>query len=45
MVTEGYLKQSNKDMLIISDSTEDLLSQMFNYKAPIMTKVINKVVR
>lgn len=45
MVTEGYLKQSNKEMLIISESVEDLISQMFNYKAPEMTKVINKVVR
>jgi len=45
MVTEGYLKQSNKEMLIISESVDDLISQMFNYKAPEMTKVINKVVR
>ncbi|REE80527.1 hypothetical protein BX611_2172 [Lutibacter oceani] len=45
MVTEGYLKQTNKDMLIVTDSIDDLLTQMFNYKAPVMTKVINKVVR
>ena len=45
MVTEGYLKQSNKEMLIISESVDDLILQMFNYKAPEMTKVINKVVR
>lgn len=45
MVTEGYLKQSNKDMLIISESVPDLISQMFNYKAPEMTKVINKIVK
>ncbi|MBT8317541.1 MAG: TIGR00730 family Rossman fold protein [Lutibacter sp.] len=45
MVTEGYLKQSNKDMLIISNSVETLCDLMSNYKAPIMTKVINKVVR
>jgi hypothetical protein len=45
MVTEGYLKQSNRDMLIISNSTEDLLAKMFSYKAPILTKVINKVVK
>ncbi len=44
MVTEGYLKQSNKDMLIVSDCIEELLSKMYNYKAPKMTKVINKVV-
>jgi uncharacterized protein (TIGR00730 family) len=45
MVTEGYLKQSNKEMLIISESVEDLISLMFNYQAPEMTKVINKIVK
>lgn len=45
MVNEGYLKQSNKEMLIVSESVDDLILQMFNYKAPIMTKVINKVVK
>ncbi|MBE0424250.1 MAG: TIGR00730 family Rossman fold protein [Lutibacter sp.] len=45
MVTEGYLKQSNKEMLIISDSVTDLIAQMFNYKAPEMTKVIHKIVK
>ena len=44
MVTEGYLKQSNKEMLMVSDSIDDLISQMFNYKAPVMTKIINKIV-
>jgi uncharacterized protein (TIGR00730 family) len=45
MVTEGYLKQSNKEMLIVSDSVADLIAQMFKYKAPEMTKVINKIVK
>lgn len=45
MVTEGYLKQSNKEMLIISENVADLVAQMFNYKAPEMTKIINKVVK
>ena len=45
MVTEGYLKQSNKDMLLISESVDDLISKMLNYKAPVFTKVINKVVK
>jgi len=44
MVAEGYLKQSNKEMLIVSDSVDELCTLMLNYKAPIMTKVINKVV-
>lgn len=45
MVSEGYLKQSNKDMLIVSEDVEDLILKMFNYKAPEMSKVINKVVK
>ena len=45
MVTEGYLKQSNKEMLIVSESIDELIGLMLNYKAPLMTKVINKVVR
>ena len=45
MVTEGYLKQSNKEMLIVSDSVDELCTLMLNYKAPEMTKIINKVVR
>lgn len=45
MVAEGYLKQSNKEMLIVSESVADLVAQMFNYKAPEMTKIINKVVK
>lgn len=45
MVDEGYLKQSNKDMLIVSEDIEDLISKMFNYQAPEMSKVINKVVK
>lgn len=45
MVAEGYLKQSNKEMLIVSESIEELLQKMFNYKAPIKTEVINKIVK
>ena len=45
MVTEGYLKQSNKEMLIVSNSVEELCFLMRSYKAPVMTKVINKVVK
>ena len=45
MVAEGYLKQSNKDMLLVSESVEELLTKMENYIAPNMTKIINKVVR
>jgi len=45
MVKEGYLKQSNKEMLMMSDSVENLLEQMFQYEAPKMTEVINKIVK
>lgn len=45
MVTEGYLKQSNKEMLLVSDNVDDLILKMINYKAPEMSKVINKVVK
>ena len=44
MVTEGFLKRSNKEMLIVSNSIEDLISKMFNYKPADKTHVINKVV-
>ncbi|MCF6168977.1 TIGR00730 family Rossman fold protein [Lutibacter sp.] len=45
MVTEGYLKQSNSDMLIVSDSVEELITKMYQYKAPKITEVTSKVVR
>ncbi len=44
MVKEGFLKESNRNMLLVSDSVTDLLEKMQNYKAPKMSKVINKVV-
>lgn len=45
MVKEGYLKQSNKEMLLVSDNIDNLITQMLAYKAPKMSKVINKVVK
>ena len=45
MVKEGFLKQENKNMLLDSDNIEELITLMNNYKAPKMTKVINKVVK
>ncbi|MCF6182383.1 TIGR00730 family Rossman fold protein [Lutibacter sp.] len=44
MVAEGYLKESNKNMLITADSVEELITKMNTYKAPKITKVINKIV-
>jgi len=45
MVKAGFLKQENKEMLLVSDSIEELITLMNNYEAPKMTKVINKVVK
>jgi uncharacterized protein (TIGR00730 family) len=45
MVKEGYLKQSNKEMLLVEENVDVLISKMLNYKTPIFTKVINKVVK
>lgn len=43
MVKEGFLKQNNRDMVLVSDSIEDLIEKMHAYKAPKMTKVVNTV--
>lgn len=43
MVSEGFLKQSNRDMIIVSDNIEELIQNMEKYKAPKMSKVINTV--
>jgi uncharacterized protein (TIGR00730 family) len=45
MVQEGFLKSANKDMLIVSNNVEDLLTKMENYQAPIFGKVIDKVIK
>ncbi|AZA79471.1 TIGR00730 family Rossman fold protein [Chryseobacterium sp. G0186] len=42
MVDKGFLKQVNKDMLIISDTIDDLLEQMKRYQAPTVGKWISK---
>jgi uncharacterized protein (TIGR00730 family) len=44
MVEEGFLKQANRDMLFISNSVNDLMKKMNNYKTPKIEHVINKVV-
>ncbi len=42
MVDKGFLKQINREMLLISDSIEELLEMMGNYKAPTVGKWISK---
>lgn len=45
MVEEGYLKQTNRDMLLIGTSVEELMQKINNYKALEIGHIINKVVR
>lgn len=42
MVNKGFLKAVNRDMLLISDNTDDLLEKMRNYQAPTVGKWISK---
>ena len=43
MVTEGFLKSSNRNMLLVSTSIEELIFKMNNYQAPKVSKVVNTV--
>lgn len=43
MVREGFLKQENRDMVLVSEDIDDLMQQMDNYVAPEMGKVVNTV--
>lgn len=38
MVREGFLKDINRDMLLVSDNIEDLLGMMETYRAPVEQK-------
>jgi uncharacterized protein (TIGR00730 family) len=42
MVDKGFLKQINRDMLLISESIDELLGEMRNYEAPSVGKWISK---
>jgi uncharacterized protein (TIGR00730 family) len=42
MVDKGFLKQINRDMLLISDTIDELLEMMRNYEAPTAGKWISK---
>jgi uncharacterized protein (TIGR00730 family) len=44
MVKEGYLKQQNRDMLLVDETVDGLIYQMSAYKAPEISHVINKVI-
>ncbi|WP_299058695.1 TIGR00730 family Rossman fold protein [uncultured Polaribacter sp.] len=45
MVAEGYLKQNNRDLLLVATSVNELMKKMDNYKATKISHVINKVIR
>lgn len=42
MVDKGFLKQINREMLLINDDISELLEMMRNYKAPTVGKWISK---
>lgn len=42
MVDKGFLKQINQEMLLASDSIDELLEKMKNYRAPSVGKWISK---
>lgn len=42
MVREGFLSECVKEMLLISDSVEDIMQRMENYVPPEREKLINK---
>ena len=43
MVKEGFLKENNKNMLLVSDNIEDLINKMNNYTPTIISKIVNTV--
>jgi uncharacterized protein (TIGR00730 family) len=45
MVSEGYLKVANREMLLVDKTVDGLMQQMLAYNAPEISPVINKVVR
>jgi hypothetical protein len=45
MVEEGYLKEANRNLLLIGTSVEELMKKMHRYKAPEVGDIIHKVVR
>ena len=45
MVTEGYLKNENKEMLLVGNSVSKLMLKMDAYNAPKKSAAINKVIK
>ncbi len=44
MVKEGFLKQENRNMVLVSNTIDDLIEQMKQYLAPKISKVVNTTV-
>ncbi|HEV7230414.1 MAG TPA: TIGR00730 family Rossman fold protein [Bacteroidia bacterium] len=42
MIQKGFLKQVNRDMLLVSDSIPDLLAKMQAYQAPVVEKWMDR---
>lgn len=45
MISEGFVRPNNKELLLVKDSVSELLDQMESYEAPDKSPVINKVVK
>ena len=45
MVQEGFLKSSNRNMIIVSNSVEELIFKMHNYKAPDVSKIVKSIIK
>ena len=45
MIEEGFLKQENRDMLLVDSTISGLMRKMDGYIAPVKTHVINKVIK
>lgn len=43
MVKEGFLKQANRDMLLVDTTIDGLMQQMHNYMPPKLGKLVNTV--
>lgn len=45
MVSEGYLKKENKEMLFVGNNVSELMLKMDTYIAPKKSAVINKIIK
>jgi len=43
MVQEGFLKKQNREMVLVSDTIEELILKMRNYTPPKLGKIVNTV--